>query len=80
MKYFFHVTDGEQYYSDTTDQASTNDADALDHAEQIAKVLASEVQYENFLIVIAGEEGLKVARVPVLSDAALTDSVGEGSY
>lgn len=81
MKYFFSVTDGEQYYSDDTGQVFRNDASALDHAALIAKDLADKVEYRGFVIVIVGNHGLEVARVPVSAESGPpTDSVGEGSY
>jgi hypothetical protein len=64
-RYFLHCTDGTKIYEDSSGRVYANDADALDHAEQIAKDLGGEVEYRDFSSVIVDEDGLEIARVPV---------------
>ena len=79
-RYFFHCVDGTETYADAAGTIYANDADALDHAEQLAKDLAVNLEYQKFDILVVGEDGLEVARVPVSANGRSTDSFGEGSY
>ena len=62
--YFFHCTDGRNFFKDKEGQSCRDHKAARAHAEMVARELRADVRFLGYVFVVVDETGTEVSRVP----------------